>query len=172
MYNTTSVSKYTTFWEFFLRFEKRNKMENIKKKHTKSCRGRETAVPRQGTFSPGSYYQPGLKVPGPRARSSPCGWPLVSVYEQPGLKGGGFSPALPIPIRQPGLNPLPTETNDPVSTSARPLQRRLPFVALGSKPPHALHIRRRVHFALIMAVDWWPPYLFIESWICHSHWPP
>ena len=43
-----------------------------------------------GLFSPGSYYQPGLKV-----------------GEKPGLKEGPFSPGFVLPVEKPGLKRFP-----------------------------------------------------------------
>ena len=45
-----------------------------------------------GLFSPGWYYQPGLKV----------GGPLVPGVK-PGLKEGPFSPGFVLPVPKPGL---------------------------------------------------------------------
>jgi hypothetical protein len=51
MYDTTSVSKYTTFWEFFLQFEKeikwktQKKTQNLAAAEKQLCRGREPLVP-------------------------------------------------------------------------------------------------------------------------------
>ena len=44
-----------------------------------------------GLFSPGWYYQPGLKVPD----------------EKPGLKEGPFSPGFVLPVGKPGLKGFP-----------------------------------------------------------------
>jgi hypothetical protein len=58
-------------------------------------------------FSPGWSHQPGLKSPPAFCtRPKPRGGPLVPVCEQPGLKKGGFSPALLVLVGQPGLKPF------------------------------------------------------------------
>ena len=46
-----------------------------------------------GLFSPGWYYQPGLKVGGPLVPSA-----------KSGLKEGPFSPGFVLPVPKPGLN--------------------------------------------------------------------